>query len=226
MLPSERPTVQQLLQHPLLAEEEEPPSPSPLMLKIPASPDLHHYSALGKVGMGGGMGGHPNGVHGPPSPTHRHQAPTASSSRKSCQTCRNSLTTERKRYLSKSREAIFEKVSRNSNLKKSLSKSRERLCDMRLTISKSRESLSAGRTPVHPPPPPGVTVAGGRKTSRDESGSFLLRSSLSRSQEVLSSALGGAAMKRVAVNGTVSDISHALTTGYAAGTAMAMASAG
>ena len=33
-----------------------------------------------------------------------------------------------------------------------------------------------------------------------------------RSQEVLSNALGSA-MKRVPVNGTVSDISHALTTG-------------
>ena len=30
--------MQELLQHPLLAEEEEPPSPSPLMLKIPTAP--------------------------------------------------------------------------------------------------------------------------------------------------------------------------------------------
>ena len=36
--PRDRPTVQELLQHPLLAEEEEPPSPSPLMLKIPTAP--------------------------------------------------------------------------------------------------------------------------------------------------------------------------------------------
>ena len=146
--PRERPTVQDLLQHPLLAEEEEPPSPSPLMLKIPASPD--HYSVLNKNGH--------HGPSGPASPTHRHhymqntQSSNSSSSsasllphssRRSCTTCRNNLT-ERKRYLSKSREAIFEKVSRNSNLKKSLSKSRERLCDMRLTISKSRESLNNG----------------------------------------------------------------------------------
>jgi hypothetical protein len=132
-----------------------------------------------------------------------------SASRRSCQTCRDKHT-ERKRYLSKSREAIFEKVSR-SNLKKSLSKSRERLCDMRLTISKSRDSLS-----VH------HLSNGVRKTSRDETGSAATAAvgfrSLSRSQEVLSSALGGA-MKRVAVNGTVSDISHALSTGFAAGTA-------
>ena len=152
---------------------------------------------------------------------------------RSCQTCRNNAT-ERKRYLSKSREAIFEKVSRNSNLKKSLSKSRERLCDMRLAISKSRENIHnhGGSS--------SATSVPQRKTSRDETG---FRQSLSRSdedkitrlfgfrlvmesnymdrlisyissrsQEVLSHALGSA-MKRVAVNGTVSDISHALTTG-------------
>ena len=87
---------------------------------------------------------------------------------RSCQTCRNNAT-ERKRYLSKSREAIFEKVSRNSNLKKSLSKSRERLCDMRLTaIPKSRENIHNGSSHNGGPQ---------RKTSRDETA---FRQSLSR----------------------------------------------
>ena len=87
---------------------------------------------------------------------------------RSCQTCRNNAT-ERKRYLSKSREAIFEKVSRNSNLKKSLSKSRERLCDMRLAINKSRENLHSHSNGNSGGPP--------RKTSRDETA---FKQSLSR----------------------------------------------
>jgi hypothetical protein len=41
-----------------MAEEEEPPSPSPLMLKIPTPPDP--YTILAKNGAG------------PSSPTHRH----------------------------------------------------------------------------------------------------------------------------------------------------------
>ena len=75
-----------------------------------------------------------------------HSPGSTSSSRRSCQTCRDKLS-ERKRYLSKSREAIFEKVT-NSQLKKSLSKSRERLCDMRLTLSKSREYLNDSKMAV------------------------------------------------------------------------------
>ena len=65
--PKERPTVQELLQHPLLAEEEEPPSPSPLMLKIPAAPviadKLDKHAGLASP-TGGGMHGH---RHGPSS---------------------------------------------------------------------------------------------------------------------------------------------------------------
>ena len=61
---------------------------------------------------------------------------------RSCQTCRDKIT-ERKRYLSKSREAIFEKVNQ-SKLKKSLSKSRERLPVCGLTLSKSRDNLGLG----------------------------------------------------------------------------------
>ena len=61
---------------------------------------------------------------------------------RSCQTCRDKIT-ERKRYLSKSREAIFEKVNQ-SKLKKSLSKSRERLPVCGLTLSKSRDNLGQG----------------------------------------------------------------------------------
>ena len=152
-----RPTVDDCLQHPWISQNAEPPSPSPLMLKIPA-PD--HFSS---------------------------EAP-ASGSRRSCQTCRDKIT-ERKRYLSKSREAIFEKVA-NSNLKKSLSKSRERLCDMRLTLSKSRDYLNESKQ-----------VA---SRSQDKFYGF---KSLSKSQEVLSQALGGS-MKRM-VNGAVSDISPA-----------------
>ena len=96
--------------------------------------------------------------------------------------------------MSKSREAIFEKVA-NSNLKKSLSKSRERLCDMRLSLGKSREYLNEKNH---------------MSKSQDKFYNF---KSLSKSQEVISSSLGGA-MKRM-VNGAVSDISHALplTTG-------------
>merc|ERR1712223_752474 len=99
------------------------------MLKIP-TPDLQMMEPVhgpSKHGHGTGGRGSPGGGHG------------RSSSRRSCQTCRDKIT-ERKRYLSKSREAIFEKVAQ-SNLKKSLSKSRERLCDMRLTLSKSRDNL-------------------------------------------------------------------------------------
>jgi len=157
--PKLRPTVQQCLQHPWIAQNSEPPSPSPLMLKIPA-PD--HFVTTPKLS-----------VHSP-----------SGSSRRSCQTCRDKLT-ERKRYLSKSREAIFEKVA-NSNLKKSLSKSRERLCDMRLTPSKSRDYLNESKPLAR---------------SQEKFYSF---KSLSKSQEVLSQALGGN-MKRI--NGAVSDIS-------------------
>ena len=90
-------------------------------------------------------------------------------SSRSCQTCRNNAT-ERKRYLSKSREAIFEKVSRNSNLKKSLSKSRERLCDMRLTTAIPGGKSRTENVHSH-------NVASQRKTSRDETA---FRQSLSR----------------------------------------------
>ena len=124
--------MKECLAHVWLApSEEEPPSPSPLMLKIPTPdfapepvPKINHGRDHGHHGAGGGH-------HGGPS-----------SSRRSCQTCRDKIT-ERKRYLSKSREAIFEKVAQ-SNLKKSLSKSRERLCDIRLTLSKSREDFGYG----------------------------------------------------------------------------------
>jgi len=164
-----RPTVEQCLQHPWIARDSEPPSPSPLMLKIPA-PD-HFVSS--------------------PSPSHKLSVHSPSgSSRRSCQTCRDKLT-ERKRYLSKSREAIFEKVT-NSNLKKSLSKSRERLCDMRLTLGKSREYLHESKL-----------------ASRSQE-KFYSFKSISKSQEVLSQGLGGN-MKRI--NGAVSDISpHHLPT--------------
>ena len=168
-----RPTVRECLQHSWLAEEEEPPSPSPLMLKIPTAPyhsragphdhRSHHRAANAAAasaaaaasvtattekdtssshasghhshGGGGGGAGSRSHDHG----GHSHGGSMGGSlggTRRSCQTCRDK-NTERKRYLSKSREAIFEKVV-NSNLKKSLSKSRERLCDIRLTLSKSR----------------------------------------------------------------------------------------
>merc|ERR1719228_2589612 len=161
MNPKLRPTVQQCLQHPWIAQNSEPPSPSPLMLKIPA-PDQHFVTNT-KLS-----------VHSP-----------SGSSRRSCQTCRDKLS-ERKRYLSKSREAIFEKVA-NSNLKKSLSKSRERLCDMKsLSISKSRDYLNESKL-----------------SSRSQEKFFNFKT-ISKSQEVLSPALGGS-MKRM-VAGAVSDI--------------------
>lgn len=160
--PKSRPTVQQCLEHPWIAQNSEPPSPSPLMLKIPAPDHFVTHQPTPKLS-----------VHSP-----------SGSSRRSCQTCRDKLT-ERKRYLSKSREAIFEKVS-NSNLKKSLSKSRERLCDMRLTLSKSRDFLNESKPLAR---------------SQEKFYSF---KSLSKSQEVLSQGLG-CNMKRI--NGAVSDIS-------------------
>jgi len=159
--PKDRPTVKQCLQHPWVARDSEPPSPSPLMLKIPA-PD--HFVTSPKLSV--------------------HHLSPSGSSRRSCQTCRDKLS-ERKRYLSKSREAIFEKVT-NSNLKKSLSKSRERLCDMRLTLGKSREYLNDSKL-----------------ASRSQE-KFYSFKSISKSQEVLSQGLGGN-MKRT--NGAVSDIS-------------------
>lgn len=179
--PSERPTIKECLQHQWLIEDEEPPSPSPLMLKIP-TPDTFktHY---------------PSHTTSPQGSTHHLNSHAASgSSRRSCQTCRDRVT-ERKRYLSKSREAIFEKVAQ-SNLKKSLSKSRERLCDMRLTLSKSREYLSD---------------KGQDQKSISKSQEKLPNfKSLSKSQEVISNALGGA-MKRMSNGaGAVSDISQAL----------------
>jgi len=168
--PKKRLSVDQCLTHPWIAANSEPPSPSPLMLKIPAPEHhfvtSHHGTSQAKLSVhSGGAGG----------------------SRRSCQTCRDKLT-ERKRYLSKSREAIFEKVA-NSNLKKSLSKSRERLCDMRMTLSKSRDYLNETKL-----------------ASRSQEKFFTFKS-LSKSQEVLSQALGGN-MKRM-VNGAVSDISPA-----------------
>jgi len=164
-----RPTVEECLQHPWISQNSEPPSPSPLMLKIPA-PD-HFVSPQ------------PRSVIVDPSSSS--DVSSSASSRRSCQTCRDKIT-ERKRYLSKSREAIFEKVS-NSNLKKSLSKSRERLCDMRLTLSKSRDYLNESKI---------------ASRHQEKLNGF---KSLSKSQEVLSQALGGN-MKRM-VNGAVSDIS-------------------
>ena len=132
-----RPTVKECLAHVWLApSEEEPPSPSPLMLKIP-TPDFAP-EPVPKINNHGGAHGGAHGHHG--AGGGHHGGP--SSSRRSCQTCRDKIT-ERKRYLSKSREAIFEKVAQ-SNLKKSLSKSRERLCDIRLTLSKSREDFGYG----------------------------------------------------------------------------------
>jgi len=167
--PKKRPTVEECLQHPWISQNAEPPSPSPLMLKIPA-PD-HFVSPQPRLTVDHSASG---------------DEPTAAGARRSCQTCRDKIT-ERKRYLSKSREAIFEKVS-NSNLKKSLSKSRERLCDMRLTLSKSRDYLNE-------------TKIASRHQEKFNNGF----KSLSKSQEVLSQALGGN-MKRM-VNGAVSDIS-------------------
>jgi len=172
--PEQRPTVSECFHHPWIAQHSEPPSPSPLMLKIPA-PD-------------------------PFVPKLSVHSPTGSGSRRSCQTCRDKLNphhhhhphprdklNERKRYLSKSREAIFEKVA-NSNLKKSVSKSRERLCDMKsLSLSKSRDYLNEST----------------KQLSRAQE-KFSNFKTISKSQEVLSPALGGN-MKRM-VAGAVSDI--------------------
>lgn len=156
-----RPSVDECMQHPWISQNDEPPSPSPLMLKIPA---LDHF--LSPYSGGDNYTG---------------------SSRRSCQTCRDKIT-ERKRYLSKSREAIFEKVA-NSNLKKSLSKSRERLCDMRLTLSKSRDYLNESKI-----------------ASRSQE-KLVGYKSFSKSQEVLSPLLVEK-NSRHRVNGAFSDITH------------------
>ena len=62
--------MQELLQHPLLAEEEEPPSPSPLMLKIPAAPTVSHTPIDKHAGPASPTHGHMpgGGLHG----MHRH----------------------------------------------------------------------------------------------------------------------------------------------------------
>merc|ERR1719266_2625718 len=173
--PKDRPSVSACLQHSWIARHSEPPSPSPLMLKIPDPLPVHHapgHQSSAKLSV------------------HHSPGSAGGSSRRSCQTCRDKLS-ERKRYLSKSREAIFEKVT-NSNLKKSLSKSRERLCDMRMTLGKSREYLNESKL-----------------VSRSQE-KFYSFKSISKSQEVLSQGLGGN-MKRI--NGAVSDISpHHLPT--------------
>jgi len=174
---TQRPTVKECLSHTWLSLE--PPSPSPLMLKIPTPDQMEPVHP--KHGHGTGGSGSPGGGG-------------RSSSRRSCQTCRDKIT-ERKRYLSKSREAIFEKVAQ-SNLKKSLSKSRERLCDMRLTLSKSRDNLLGASGDVT------------KVMSRQQDKLYGFKN-LSKSQEVISAALGGVPMKRM-INGAVSDISHAL----------------
>ena len=160
--------MKQCLAHTWLGPEEEPPSPSPLMLKIP-TPDLSVSEPVPKINPNHGHG---TGGSGSPGGGGR------STSRRSCQTCRDKIT-ERKRYLSKSREAIFEKVAQ-SNLKKSLSKSRERLCDMRLTLSKSRDNLG------------GADVTKVMSRQQDKLYGF---KNLSKSQEVISAALGGVPMK-------------------------------
>merc|ERR1740116_629487 len=147
-------------------------------------------------------------------------SPTGPGSRRSCQTCRDKLNphhhhprdkiTERKRYLSKSREAIFEKVAQ-SNLKKSLSKSRERLCDIRLTLSKSREDFGYGTG--------NGNGANGENGNGSDVNKIMSRQqeklygfkNFSKSQEVISAALGGVPMKRMI--GAVSDISHSLKPG-------------
>ena len=50
------------MQHPLLAEEEEPPSPSPLMLKIPAAPIIDKLDKhAGPASPTGHRHGHSNG---------------------------------------------------------------------------------------------------------------------------------------------------------------------
>ena len=60
-----RPTIKQCLAHPWLATEEEPPSPSPLMLKIP-TPDLSEPVHKSSHGHGSGSSGSLGvGHHGP-----------------------------------------------------------------------------------------------------------------------------------------------------------------
>jgi len=180
---SKRPSINECLQHSWLAEEEEPPSPSPLMLKIPEPtfPPIHqhqrHHSDAG----------HRHGNHSGGGP----HLGIPSRGPRSCQTCRDKIY-ERKRYLSKSREAIIEKATQ-SNLKKSLSKSRERLCDMRLTLSKSRDHLNTENIP--------------KKLSKSQEKFSNLRSPFSKSQEVLSASLTHA--KKGLRVGAVSDMNHA-----------------
>ena len=99
---SKRMTVHQCLAHPWIAEEEEPPSPSPLMLKIPAPdpymeskihsapvhhPHNSHSSPTGNHAANGGsnLGSH-HGQHQP-----GHAAPTLASSRRSCHTGRDKV---------------------------------------------------------------------------------------------------------------------------------------
>ena len=74
--------MQELLQHPLLAEEEEPPSPSPLMLKIPAAPTVpdKHVGPASPTGMGG-MHGHRHG-HGANGPSSFNAPSSLSASRR------------------------------------------------------------------------------------------------------------------------------------------------
>ena len=170
-----RPSISECLQHSWLSEDDEPPSPSPLMLKIPEPtfPPTRHHSDAGHR-------------HGPP-----NSLGVPSRGPRSCQICRKKLT-ERNRYLSKSREAIIEKATQ-SNLKKSLSKSRERLCDMRLTLSKSRDHLNAEN--IYP-----------KKLSKSQEKFCNIRN-LSKSQEVLSASLTHA--KRGTRGGAVSDMNHA-----------------
>ena len=209
--------MKECLAHVWLApSEEEPPSPSPLMLKIP-TPDLSEpVPKINTHGHGGhrhDTGGH-HGGHGQHGGSGSLGGGGPSSSRRSCQTCRDKIT-ERKRYLSKSREAIFEKVAQ-SNLKKSLSKSRERLCDIRLTLSKSRENLGGNGTGNGSGTGNGET--GNKVMSRQQDKLYGFKN-LSKSQEVISAALGGVPMKRM-INGAVSDISHALKPGSVAGNGM------
>ena len=97
--PKKRPSVKECLNHVWLAQEDEPPSPSPLMLKIPA-PDLSEPVLAAK---------HNSHGHGPGHHTNGSLGSGPSSTRSFYQTCRDKII-ERKRYLSKSREAIFEKI--------------------------------------------------------------------------------------------------------------------
>ena len=177
--PKKRPSVKECLNHVWLAQED------PLMLKIP-TPDLSEPVLAAK---------HNSHGHGPGHHTNGSLGSGPSSTRSFYQTCRDKII-ERKRYLSKSREAIFEKVAQ-SNLKKSLSKSRERLDGMRLTLSRSRDNLGLSDL---------TKVA-----SRPQEKLYGFKN-LSKSQEVISAALGGVPMKRM-INGAVSDISYALKPG-------------